>query len=47
MPLTLTPKQSEALALLAAPAAANVLLYGGSRSGKTLLFLYAMIVRAL
>ena len=44
---TTTPKQQEALRLLAHPDARNVLLYGGSRSGKTLLFLYAMICRAL
>ena len=42
-----TPKQSEALKLLTDKSAKNVLLFGGSRSGKTLLFLYSMIVRAL
>ena len=45
--MILTKKQSEALKLLAEPDARNVLLYGGSRSGKTLLFLYAMVCRAL
>jgi phage terminase large subunit-like protein len=44
---TPTAKQKEALTLLANPSADNVLLFGGSRSGKTLLYLYAMVVRAL
>lgn len=47
MAFTLTARQKEALALLASPDADNVLLYGGSRSGKTILFCYAMICRAL
>jgi len=41
-----TPRQREAIALLIGPAS-NVLLYGGSRSGKTLILLYAMVVRAI
>jgi len=47
MAFTLTTKQREALKLLAQPAARNVCLYGGSRSGKTLLLLYGLIVRAM
>jgi len=44
---TLTVAQGLALKLLAAPQSDNVLLYGGSRSGKTILLLYALIARAL
>lgn len=44
--LTKTSKQREAIDLLASPAR-NVMLYGGSRSGKTFIILYAIIVRAL
>jgi hypothetical protein len=42
-----TPKQSEFLRLLTEKNSVNVLGYGGSRSGKTLLYLYAMVARAL
>lgn len=42
----LTPKQEEANALLAGPAT-HVMLAGGSRSGKTLLLVRAIVVRAL
>jgi hypothetical protein len=45
--LTLTSRQKEALKLLAQPNSRNVCLFGGSRSGKTILFLYALIVRAM
>jgi phage terminase large subunit-like protein len=44
---TLTPKQKEALKILGLPEATNIALVGGSRSGKTLLFCYSMVVRAL
>ena len=44
--LTKTPKQREAIALLSGPASQD-LLFGGSRSGKTLILLYAMLCRAL
>jgi len=44
---TLTPKQKEALAILALPEATNVAFAGGSRSGKTILFCYSMVVRAM
>lgn len=40
-----TQKQIEAIKLLAGNAK-NIMLYGGSRSGKTLILCYAMIVRA-
>lgn len=43
---TLTPKQREANRLLASPAR-NVMLRGGSRSGKTFLLVRALIQRAL
>ncbi len=46
MPLKKTPDQQRALALLAGPAR-NVLLFGGSRSGKTFILIYALLVRAL
>jgi hypothetical protein len=42
----LTPRQAQANALLQAGATHN-LLYGGSRSGKTFLFLRAICIRAL
>lgn len=45
-PLALTPKQREAIRLLAS-LATNVCLYGGSRSGKTTVLLYSLIVRAV
>ncbi len=41
-----TPDQQRALALLGGPAR-QILLYGGSRSGKTFILVYAVIVRAL
>lgn len=41
-----TARQQEAIRLLGS-GASNVLLFGGSRSGKTLLLLYAIVVRAL
>ena len=40
-----TPKQMEASALLMSEAR-HILLYGGGRSGKTFMFLYAMLLRA-
>lgn len=40
-----TPKQKEAIDLLASPAK-NVMLYGGSRSGKSFIALYTLFVRA-
>lgn len=40
-----TPKQEEAIRTLAG-IARNVMLYGGSRSGKTFIICYAIIVRA-
>lgn len=43
---SLTPKQQEANALLASPAT-HVMLFGGSRSGKTFLAVRAMVIRAL
>jgi PBSX family phage terminase large subunit len=42
----LTEKQKEALNLLSSPAT-NILLYGGSRSAKTFLLIYAIIGRAI
>lgn len=39
-------KQREAVALLSGPAK-HIMLYGGSRSGKSVILMYAMIVRAL
>lgn len=44
---TLTPKQTEALEILADPTITNVLLFGGSRSGKTALLVYSVFTRAL
>jgi phage terminase large subunit len=41
-----TAKQIEAVKLLAS-AAIYILLFGGSRSGKTFILLYAIIVRAV
>lgn len=43
---SLTPKQREANALLAS-AAQHLMLFGGSRSGKTFLIVRAIVVRAL
>jgi len=45
-PATLTPKQREANRLLAGPAR-NIMLRGGSRSGKTFLLVRAIIQRAI
>lgn len=45
-PATLTPKQREANRLLAGPAR-NIMLRGGSRSGKTFLLCRALIQRAI
>lgn len=45
-PFKKTDKQHEAIALLKS-VARNVLLFGGSQSGKTFILLYAMVVRAL
>jgi len=45
-PFTKTAKQHEAVPLLKGDAR-HVLLYGGGRSGKTFLLIYALIVRAL
>ena len=42
----LTPKQDEALVLLGGPAT-HVMLRGGSRSGKTFLFVRAILLRAM
>lgn len=41
-----TPKQDEAFKLIAS-GARNVCLFGGSRSGKTAIIVYAIIIRAL
>ena len=41
-----TPVQQQALQLLRSPAK-HILLYGGSRSGKTFILVYAILVRAL
>lgn len=46
MSFSWTPKQLEALELLAGPAK-HIMLAGGSRSGKTLLFVSAIVSRAL
>jgi phage terminase large subunit-like protein len=45
-PFKLTPKQEHANALLAS-LATHIMLAGGSRSGKTLLLIRAMVIRAL
>ena len=45
-PATLTPRQREANRLLAGPAR-NIMLRGGSRSGKTFLLVRAIIQRAI
>jgi len=44
-PFSKTPKQIEAIKLLGS-AARHIMLYGGSRSGKTFIACYAVIVRA-
>jgi predicted phage terminase large subunit-like protein len=46
MPFTLTTKQAAIRDRIGGPAK-HILLYGGSRSGKTALFCYALAVRAL
>jgi predicted phage terminase large subunit-like protein len=46
MGAVLTPKQDEAGQLLAGPAS-NIMLRGGSRSGKTFVLIRAIIIRAL
>ncbi|CAM3778209.1 phage terminase large subunit [Litorimonas haliclonae] len=43
----LTPKQDEAANLLISTALTRVMLYGGSRSGKTFELVYAVVTRAL
>ena len=40
-----TDKQLEAVALLSSPAK-RIMLYGGSRSGKTAILIYSILVRA-
>ncbi len=45
--ITKTAKQKEAIALLNNPDIRQILLSGGSRSGKTFILCYAVIVRAL
>jgi DNA helicase TIP49 (TBP-interacting protein) len=47
MTFALTPKQQLVRDQKIAGPAKHVLLYGGSRSGKTALFCYAIAVRAL
>jgi PBSX family phage terminase large subunit len=42
-----TPKQRRAIALMSDPDIRYILLSGGSRSGKTFIFCYAIVVRAL
>lgn len=46
MPFQFTPKQDEAIALIAGPAT-HIMLEGGSRSGKTFLMCWAMALRAM
>lgn len=46
MTYQLTPKQLEAMGLLSGPAC-NIMLRGGSRSGKTFLLVRALVVRAV
>lgn len=46
MTFTLTPKQAEAQAVCASPAK-HVMLFGGSRSGKTFLLVRNVVMRAL
>lgn len=43
--MKLTPKQIEAGDIISS-SAKNILLYGGSRSGKTAAFIYALLIRA-
>jgi hypothetical protein len=45
-PFSLTAKQQQANAVLGSPAG-HIMLFGGSRSGKTFLALRAIAVRAL
>lgn len=44
--MILTDRQEEALKLLVGPAK-HILLYGGSRSGKTFMFVRAVVIRAM
>ncbi len=46
MTFRLTDRQQQAIDILAGPAT-HVMLYGGSRSGKTFLLVYALLLRAL
>ena len=46
-PFKLTASQEKAAALLTAPDIHNVLLYGGSRSGKSFYILRLMVIRAM
>jgi len=46
MSFKLTPKQKEALKILSSDAT-HILLYGGSRSGKTFLLVRAVVIRAM
>jgi len=41
-----TEKQQEAIKLLAGPAR-RIMLYGGSRSGKTAIFIYSLFIRSI
>ncbi len=47
MTITFTPKQKQALKLLRAKDAQQIMLYGGSRSGKTFVLCWALHQRAL
>jgi phage terminase large subunit-like protein len=47
MPLIFTDKQQQALALIAKPNLQHIMLYGGSRSGKTFVLCWALHQRAL
>jgi PBSX family phage terminase large subunit len=47
MPLCKTPDQKAAINLMGNPNVTRLLLYGGSRSGKSFIIIYALIVRAL
>ena len=44
---TKTSDQQAALDILSDPVKTNILLYGGARSGKTMLLTYATFVRAI
>jgi phage terminase large subunit len=47
MPLCKTSDQKKAMDLMGDPRITRLLLYGGSRSGKSFIIIYAIIVRAL